>query len=88
LTGTHAAYPVDGHQATTALADVAENTQGTSIMALTGKNSRCQERRSHTLTGKGGNWSAIHFNFKGYPSLHIFQPKKPEISFHKTPLYY
>jgi hypothetical protein len=86
LTGAHAAYPADGHQTTTALADVAENTQRTTIMALTGENFRCQKCRTHTLTGKSGNGSAIHFDLKGCPSLHIFQPKKPEIFFHKTPV--
>jgi hypothetical protein len=86
LTGTHAAYTVDGHQTTAALADVAENTQRTAIMALTGKNSRCQKRRGHTLTSKGGHGSAIHFDFKGYPPLHIIQPSESGIFFHKAPL--
>jgi hypothetical protein len=87
LAGTHAAHPIDGHQTTAALADVAENTQGTTIMALTGENSRCQERRAHSLTGKGGNWPAIHFDLKMYASLHILQPEKTKIFFHKAPLY-
>ena len=55
-------------------------------MALAGENSRCQERRAHSLTGKGGNWSAIYFDLNRYPSLHIFQPKKTKIFFHKAPL--